>query len=158
MEKSKCSYNFNVNVNWCNHCGEQYGDYLKIKNKVTILVQLLSHIQLLVTPWTAAHQASLSFTISHEIIHTHVILMSLSQWCHPTISSSLTPLPYPSAIPLLGTDPEKGIIQKETRIFLSSIKVNFVHFTWHIRSIFPFPKTVLCLFHCYVIFFWELSL
>ena len=64
MEKSKCSYNFDVNVNWCNHCGEQYGDYLKIK--VTILVQLLSHIQLFVTPWTAAHQASLSFTISQS--------------------------------------------------------------------------------------------
>ena len=28
-----------------------------------IVVQLLSHIQLFVTPWTAAHQASLSFTI-----------------------------------------------------------------------------------------------
>ena len=66
MEKSKCSYNFDVNVNWCNHCGEQYGDYLKIK--VTILVQLLSHIQLFVTPWTAAHLASLSFTISQSLL------------------------------------------------------------------------------------------
>ena len=28
------------------------------------IVQLLSYVQLFVTPWTAAHQASLSFTIS----------------------------------------------------------------------------------------------
>ena len=29
-----------------------------------VVVQLLSHVQLSVTPWTAAHQASLSFTTS----------------------------------------------------------------------------------------------
>ena len=38
------------------------------------------------TPWTAAHQASLSFTISPSCSN----LCSLSQWCHPTISSSVT--------------------------------------------------------------------
>ena len=32
------------------------------------VVQLLSHVQLFVTPWTAAHQASLSFTISHNLL------------------------------------------------------------------------------------------
>ena len=31
------------------------------------VVQLLSHVWLFVTPWTAAHQASLSFTISHSL-------------------------------------------------------------------------------------------
>ena len=30
----------------------------------SIVVQLLSHVQLFATPWTAAHQASLSITIS----------------------------------------------------------------------------------------------
>ena len=34
------------------------------------------------TPWTAAHQTSLSFTISRS---------PLNWWCHPTISSSVTP-------------------------------------------------------------------
>ena len=29
-----------------------------------LVVQLLSHVPLFATPWTAAHQASLSFTIS----------------------------------------------------------------------------------------------
>ena len=35
-------------------------------------VQLLSHVQLFVTPWTAAYQASLSITNSPEITQTHV--------------------------------------------------------------------------------------
>ena len=32
------------------------------------LAQLLIHVQLFVTPWTAAHQASLSFTISQSLL------------------------------------------------------------------------------------------
>ena len=32
------------------------------------VVQSLSHVQLFVTPWTAAHQASLSFTISQSLL------------------------------------------------------------------------------------------
>ena len=31
-----------------------------------VVVQLLSRVQLFATPWTAAHQASLSFAISHS--------------------------------------------------------------------------------------------
>ena len=50
-------------------------------------VQSLNHIWLFATPWTAEHQASLSFTIS---------LWSnscpLSWWCHPSISSSFFPV------------------------------------------------------------------
>ena len=33
---------------------------------VVVVVQWLSHVQLFVTPWTAAHQASLSFTLSRS--------------------------------------------------------------------------------------------
>jgi len=33
-----------------------------------VVVQLLSHVQLFVTPWTAAHQASLSFPISQSLL------------------------------------------------------------------------------------------
>ena len=33
-----------------------------------IVVQLLSHIRLFVTPWTAARQATLSFTISQSLV------------------------------------------------------------------------------------------
>ncbi|CAN0500669.1 unnamed protein product [Rangifer tarandus platyrhynchus] len=34
---------------------------------VFVVVQALSRVRLLVTPWTAAHQASLSFTISRTL-------------------------------------------------------------------------------------------
>ena len=33
-----------------------------------IVVQSLSHVQLIATPWTAAHQTSLSFTISWSLL------------------------------------------------------------------------------------------
>ena len=46
-------------------------------------VQSLSHVRLFVTPWTAARQASLSFTISWFCSNSR----PLSWWCHPTISS-----------------------------------------------------------------------
>ena len=34
----------------------------------TVVVQSLGHIRLFATPWTAEHQASLSFTISHSLL------------------------------------------------------------------------------------------
>ena len=49
-------------------------------------VQLLSRIQLFVTPWTAARQASLSITTYLRLLKLYL----LSQLCHPTISSSVT--------------------------------------------------------------------
>ena len=49
------------------------------------VVQSLSRVWLFVTPWTAARQASLSFTFSQSCSNSR----PLSQWCHPTISSSL---------------------------------------------------------------------
>ena len=48
---------------------------------------LLCHVRLFVTPWTAAWQASLSFSISWSLYK----LIYMSQWYHPTISSSVAP-------------------------------------------------------------------
>ena len=48
----------------------------------------LSHVRFFVTPWTAAHQASLSFTISPRVFSNSC---PLSWWYHPTISSSVAP-------------------------------------------------------------------
>ena len=53
-----------------------------------VVVQSLGGVWLFVTPWTAACQASLSFTISKSLLK----LMS-SPWCHSTISSLLPPSP-----------------------------------------------------------------
>ena len=50
-------------------------------------VQSLSHVQLFVTPWTTARQASLSITNCGVYPNP----CPLSQWCHPTISSSVVP-------------------------------------------------------------------
>ena len=58
-------------------------------------VQSLSHVQLLATPWTAAHQASLSFTISWSLLK----LMSIESLmpsnhlslCHPLLLPSIFP-------------------------------------------------------------------
>ena len=50
-------------------------------------VESLSHVQLFATPWTAAHQASLSNTNSQSLLK----LMSIESVMHPTISSSVVP-------------------------------------------------------------------
>ena len=50
-----------------------------------VVVQSLSCVRLFVTPWTAAHQASLSFSISQSCSNS----CPLSQWSRPTISSSV---------------------------------------------------------------------
>ena len=52
-----------------------------------VVVKSLSCVQLFATPWTAVCQASLSFTISWSLLKP----MSISWWCHPTISSSVIP-------------------------------------------------------------------
>jgi len=50
-------------------------------------VQLLSRVRLFATPWTVALQASLSITTPRVYSNS----CPLSQWCHPTISSSVIP-------------------------------------------------------------------
>ena len=64
---------------------------------ILIVVQLFSHVRLFATPWTAAHQASLSFTISRSLLKlmsvesvmpsNHLIL------CRPLL---LSPAIFPS--------------------------------------------------------------
>ena len=48
-------------------------------------IQSLSHVQLFVTPWIAAHQASLSITNFQSCSNWS----PPSRWCDPTISSSV---------------------------------------------------------------------
>ena len=59
------------------------------KFQASYVVHLLSHVQLFVTPWTVAHQASLSFTVSWSLLK----LLSIDLIKQPTISSSVTPSP-----------------------------------------------------------------
>ena len=67
-----------------------------------VVVQSLSHVQLLVTTWTAAHQASLSFTISQSLLK----LTSSESVMHPTILSSVVPFsPGLQSYPVSGSIP-----------------------------------------------------
>ena len=50
-------------------------------------VQLLSPVHLFATPWTTAHQASLSVTNSQSLLK----VVSVESGCHPTISSYVIP-------------------------------------------------------------------
>ena len=71
---------------------EKYAQQISV---AFVVVQLLSHVRLFVTPRTAAHQASLSFTISRSLLKlmsmesvvpfNHLIL------CHPLFL--LPPIP-----------------------------------------------------------------
>ena len=65
-------------------------------------VQSLSRVRLFSTPWTAACQSSLSVTNSGA----HPNSCPLSQWCHPTISSSVIPFSsYLQSFPASGSFP-----------------------------------------------------
>ena len=55
---------------------------------IFVAVQSLSHVWIFVTPWTAVCQAPLSFTTSWSCSNS----CPLGQWCHPTISASVSPL------------------------------------------------------------------
>ena len=69
---------------------------------VIFVVQSLSHVLLFVTPWTAARQASLSFTIFWSLLNSY----PLNQWCHPTISFSVIPFSScPHSFPASGSFP-----------------------------------------------------
>ena len=58
-------------------------------------VQLLSRVQLFATPWTAAHQASLSFTISKSLLKLMSIQLVMPTnhliLCHPLLLPSVFP-------------------------------------------------------------------
>ena len=68
-----------------------------------VVVQSLSCVGLFATPWIAAHQASLSFTVAQK---TFSDSCPLRQWCHPTISSSVIPFSScPHSFPASGSFP-----------------------------------------------------
>ena len=81
----------------CNVIGTHYLIISHFLFYTCIVLQLLSHVRLFATPWTSAHQASLSFTISWSLLKlmsiesvmqsNHLIL------CHPLL---LLPSIFPS--------------------------------------------------------------
>ena len=62
--------------------------------------QSLSRVWLFATPWTTAHQASLSIANSQSFLNS----CQVSRWCHPTISSSVVPFSFcPQSFPAPGS-------------------------------------------------------
>ena len=62
-------------------------DVVHMYNGILSLVQSFSRVQLFVTSWIAACQASLSITNFQSSLSS----CPLSWWCHPAISSSVVP-------------------------------------------------------------------
>ena len=73
-------------------------------NQLSVSSVAQSCLQLVVTPWTAAHPDSLSITNSQSLLK--LMLTPLSQWCPPTISSSVVPFSsWPQSFPASGSFP-----------------------------------------------------
>ena len=92
------------------HCCElwllfQFSDLRPISSYTYQIIYLsvqfssLSRVWLFVTPWTAAHQASLSITNSQSLLK----LMSIKSIGHPTISSSVVPFSCFQSFPASGS-------------------------------------------------------
>ena len=80
------------------------------KKSIVVIVQSLSRAQLLVTPWAAARQASLSFTISWGLLRL-TSTESVIPYNYPTVSSSVTPLSScPQFLPASGSFPKKAVL------------------------------------------------
>ena len=71
--------------------------YIHIHVYTCFVVQLLSCVQLFATPWTAAHKASLSFTISRSLLKL-MSVESVMPSNHPILCCPLLLLPsiFPS--------------------------------------------------------------
>ena len=74
-----------------------YPNKVPVKTNFVVIVQWLSCVQLFATPWTAAHQASLSFTISWSLFKLMSIELVMPFnpliLCHPLV---LLPSIFPS--------------------------------------------------------------
>ena len=70
----------------------------KLISLIVIVVHSLSHVRLFVTPWTAAHQASLSLTISRSLLK----FMSIESMMPSNHLILCCPLLLPSIFPASG--------------------------------------------------------
>ena len=101
-----------------------------------VVVQSLSHAWLFVTLWTAAPQASLSFTISRNLLNS----CPLSWWCHPTPSSSVAPFSSCSqSFPASGSFPVRQLFASDGQSGGASASVLLVN----IQGLFPLGLTSL---------------
>ena len=109
--------------------------------KTKRLVQLLNLVWFSVTPWTVARQTSLSFTILRVCSNS----CPLSQWCHPTISSSLTPFSScPQSFPASGSFPMSRFLASGGQSIVASASTSVL--PMNIQGWFPLRLTGLISF------------
>ena len=96
--------------------------WIKLWKKIRGIIvasQSLSHVQLFPTPWTTAHQASLSFTLSWSFSDS----FSLSRWCYLTISSSATLFICLQSFPASGSFPTSQLFASGSQSIGASASV-----------------------------------
>ena len=108
---------------------------LPLHQCLNVFIQLPSHVQPSATPWTAARQASLSFTISLFINSS-----PLNQWCHPTFLSSVTPFSScPQSFPASGSFPVNWLFASGGRSIGASASASMLPMT--IQGQYPLGLT-----------------
>ena len=105
-----------LKVRWLHRCIVRTNSVLylkglcKFKNAVKSSVQSLSHVWLFMTPWTAAHQASLSITSSQSLLKlmsvesvmpTQVLISNLFYSRSAYMSITISQFISPHLLPLL---------------------------------------------------------
>ena len=83
-------------------------------------VQLLSHIRLFVTPWTAACQAPGPSPATRAYPNS----CPLSRWCHPAISSSVVPFSCPSSFPASGSLQKRALLIRWPKYWSLSFSIS----------------------------------
>ena len=93
----KCIFHLTMHTKLINLASRSRGYYLLL----LFVVQSLSHIWLFVTLWTAAHQASLSFTVSWSLLN----LMSIESMMPSNHFILCCPFSCPQSFPASGSFP-----------------------------------------------------
>ena len=105
--------------------------------------QLLSRVWLFVTPWTAAHQASLSFTNSQSLLNLMSIKLVTpsNQQIHPTNSSSVIPFSScPQSLPASGSFQMSQLFASGGQSIRVSASISVL--TMNIQDSFPLGRNV----------------
>ena len=109
-----------VRHDWVTHIHQRTSVLAANKSWFVVVVELLSYIWLFETPWTAACQASLSFTISRSLLQfmsiESVMLSNHLILCHPLL---LLPSIFPS-IRVLSSESDLQIRWQSTRASASA--------------------------------------
>ena len=101
-----------------------------------VVDQSLSHIGLFATPWTAAHQAPPSSSISQSLLK----FVSLSQWCYLTSSSSAAPFSFClQSFPASGSFPMSWLFASRGQIIGASASASVL--PMNIQGWFPLGLT-----------------